>query len=70
MPANYVAARGVSISAYTPNAPALLAPAVNALLDVDYYHRLRHARRPTRPVAERRNAKCRQPKSLIVRQLA
>ena len=38
------------VALYTPKATALVAPAVETLLDVDYYRRFRHARRPTRPV--------------------
>ena len=34
-------------------ATALVAPAVNALLDVDYWHRFRHALKPTRPMPSR-----------------
>ena len=53
MPANYVAERGVRISAYTPKATALVAPAIETLPDMDYCRRLRHARRPARPMPSR-----------------
>jgi hypothetical protein len=41
------------VAPYATRATALVAPAVETLLEVDYYPRFRHARRPMRPVPTR-----------------